>query len=193
MAMDVMQAIKGRRSIRKYKTDPVSDKDVDTILEAARWAPSWANTQCWRFVVVRDPQLKRKLADTLKLKENRSTAAVRDAPVVIVACAELGKSGYRSGTIATDKGDWFMFDTALAMQNLTLAAHAIGLGTVHLGLFDAKEVARILDVPDGAVVVEMTPLGYPDEQPIVPRRKELSEIVSKDRFDKRQIGTPPTY
>jgi nitroreductase len=86
-----------------------------------------------------------------------------------------------------------MFDTALAMQNLTLAAHAIGLGTVHLGLFDAKEVARILDVPDGAVVVEMTPLGYPDEQPIVPRRKELSEIVSKDRFDKRQIGTPPTY
>jgi len=193
MAMDVMQAIKGRRSVRKYKAEPVSDRDLDTVLEAARWAPSWANTQCWRFVVVRDPQLKGKLADTLKLKENRATAAVRDAPVVIVACAELGKSGYRGGKMATDKGDWFMFDTALAMQNLTLAAHAIGLGTVHLGLFDAKEVAKILDVPDGAVVVEMTPLGYPDEQPIVPRRKELADIVSIDRFDKRQIGAPPTY
>ena len=193
--MDVMQAIKGRRSVRKYKAESVSDKDLDTVLEAARWAPSWANTQCWRFVVVRDPQLKAKLADTLMLKDNRSTstAAVRDAPVVIVTCAELGKSGYRRGTIATDKGDWFMFDTALAMQNLTLAAHAIGLGTVHLGLFDAKEVANILDVPYGAVVVEMTPLGYPDEQPIVPRRKELSEIVSKDKFDKRQIGASPTY
>ena len=193
--MDVMQAIKGRRSVRKYKAESVSDKDLDIVLEAARWAPSWANTQCWRFVVVRDPQLKAKLADTLMLKDNRSTstAAVRDAPVVIVTCAELGKSGYRRGTIATDKGDWFMFDTALAMQNLTLAAHAIGLGTVHLGLFDAKEVANILDVPYGAVVVEMTPLGYPDEQPIVPRRKELSEIVSKDKFDKRQIGASPTY
>jgi nitroreductase len=193
MAMDIMQAIKGRRAVRKYKTDPVSDKDVETVLEAARWAPSWANTQCWRFVVVRDPQLKGKLADTLRLKENRAAAAVRDAPVVIVACAELGKSGYRRGKIETDKGDWFMFDTALAMQNLTLAAHAVGLGTVHLGLFDAKEVAKILDVPDGAVVVEMTPLGYPDEQPVAPRRKELSEIVSKDKFDKRQVGSPPTY
>jgi nitroreductase len=191
--MDVMQAIKERRAVRKYKTDPVSDKDLETVLEAARWAPSWANTQCWRFIVVRDPQLKEKLSDTLKLKENRGARAVKDAPIVIVACAELGKSGYRRGKIETDKGDWFMFDTALAMQNLTLAAHAIGLGTVHLGLFDAKEVAKILDVPDGAVVVEMTPLGYPDGQQMSPGRKELSQIVSKDKFDKSQIGAPPTY
>ena len=191
--MDLMQAIKGRRAIRKYKTDPVSDQDVEFVLEAARWAPSWANTQVWRFIVVRDPELKAKLSDTLKQKENRGTMAVRDAPVVIVACAELGKSGYRRGKLETDKGDWFMFDTALAMQNLTLAAYSIGLGTVHLGLFDAKEVAKILDVPEGAVVVEMTPLGYPDTQPMGPGRKELSQIVSKDKFDKSQIGSPPTY
>ena len=191
--MELMEAIKGRRAIRRYKTDPVSAKDVEFVLEAARWAPSWANTQCWRFIVVRDPQLKERLSNVLKLKENRGARALMDAPVVIVACAELGKSGYRRGKLETDKGDWFMFDTALAMQNLTLAAHSIGLGTVHLGLFDAQEVAKILDVPDGAVVVEMTPLGYPDAQPISPGRKELSDIVSKNKFDKRQIGAPPTY
>ena len=191
--MELMPAIKGRRAVRRYKTDPVSDEDVEFVLEAARWAPSWANTQCWRFIVVRDPQLKERLSNVLKLKENRGARALMDAPVVIVACAELGKSGYRRGKLETDKGDWFMFDTALAMQNLTLAAHSIGLGTVHLGLFDAKEVAKILDVPDGAVVVEMTPLGYPDGQPIGPGRKELSQIVSKDKFDRSQIGAPPTY
>jgi nitroreductase len=182
MSMDVMQAIKGRRSIRKYKPIPVDDKAVETVLEAARWAPSWKNCQCWRFVVVRDPQLKEKLAATLKPETNRASTAIREAPVVIVACAELGKSGYHKGEHGTDKGDWFMFDTALAMQNLTLAAYAAGLGTVHVGLFDAKEAARVLDVPDGVVVVEMTPLGYPDEEAIAPRRKELAEIVFKDKY-----------
>lgn len=183
--MDLIQAIKGRRSVRKYKPDPVSDKAVETVLEAARWAPSWANTQCWRFVVVRDPQLKENLAAILDREKNRAATAVRNAPVVIVVCAELGKSGYYKGQISTDKSEWFMFDTALAMQNLTLAAYSIGLGTVHIGLFDAKEVARTLDVPDGVVVVEMTPLGYPDEEPAVSRRKELSEFVFKDKYGKK--------
>jgi nitroreductase len=182
MAMDIMQAIKGRRSIRKYKPTPVDDKAVEAVLEAARWAPSWKNCQCWKFVVVRDPQVKMKLADTLKPKENRATSGIREAPVVIVACAELGKSGYHKGEHGTDKGDWFMFDTALAMQNLALAAYAMGLGTVHVGLFDAKEAAKILEVPEGTVVVEMTPLGYPDEEAIAPRRKEISEIVFRDKY-----------
>jgi nitroreductase len=183
--MDVMQAIKGRRSVRRYKSTPVSDKDVEMVLEAARWAPSWKNCQCWRFVVVRDPELKERLAATLKPETNRAIEGIKSAPVVIVACAELGKSGYHKGECGTDKGDWFMFDTALAMQNLTLAAHAAGLGTVHVGLFDAKEAAKILDVPDGVVVVEMTPLGYPDEEPKTPQRKELSEITFKEKYGRK--------
>jgi len=182
--MDVMEAIKTRRSIRKYKATPVDDKSIELVLEAARWAPSWKNTQCWRFIVVRDTKIKAELADTLWIKSpsvrNSSTDAIRKAPVVIVACAELGKSGYREGKVATDKGDyWYMFDVALAMHNLVLAAHSLGLGTVHVGGFDAKEVARILKVP--FCVVSMTPLGYPDEEPSVTPRKELSEIVFYDR------------
>ena len=186
--MEVLEAIKTRRSIRKYKSTPVDDKTVEVILEAARWAPSWKNTQCRRFVVVRDDRIKNQLADTLRGTEegtpNPAAGAIRTAPVVIVACAELGKSGYdNEGKLATDKGDsWYMFDVALAMQNLTLAAHSLGLGTVYVGLFDAKKVASILGVPPGFCVVSMTPLGSPDQEPNPRPRKELSEIVFYDKY-----------
>jgi len=108
--------------------------------------------------------------------------AIRQAPLLIVACAELGKSGYKEGELATDKGDWFMFDVALAMQNLVLAAHSLGLGTVHTGRFDVKKATDILEVPQGYCVVEMTPLGYPDQVRDPRPRKELSEIVFYNRF-----------
>ena len=180
--MEVTEAIKTRRSIRKYKTTPVDDKTVAQVLEAARWAPSWTNSQCWRFIVVRDSNIKMELSSTLR-ETNPALEAVRNAPVVIVACAELGKAGCYHGEPATDKGDyWYMFDVALAMQNLVLAAHSLGLGTVHIGFFDAKKAASILEVPDGFCVVEMTPLGYPDQEPEARPRKELSEIVSYESY-----------
>ena len=179
--MEVLEAIKTRRSIRKYKTTPLDNKTIELVLEAARWAPSWANTQCRRFIVVRDSKIKLELADALR-SGNPATDAIRQAPVVIVACAELGKSGYLEGKPATDKGDWYMFDVALAMQNLVLAAHSLGLGTVHVGASDAKRVASILEIPQGFCVVSMTPLGYPDQEPKPRPRKELSEIVFYDRY-----------
>ncbi len=187
--MEIMEAIKGRRSIRRYQTRPVDDKTLELVLEAARQAPSWHNSQCWRFIVVRDSRLRNKLADTTievtRGKANRGAEALRTAPVTIVACAELRKSGYSTreprGPV-TDKGDWYMYDVALAVQNLTLAAHALGLGTVHIGAFDAIKVAEILGVPEGFVVVSMTPLGYPDETPNPRPRKELAEIVFYDKF-----------
>ena len=189
MSLDVLEAIKSRRSIRRYKSTPVDDKTVELVLEAARWAPSWANTQCWRFVVVRDSSIRHKLADTLvdvaKDKPNRGAEAMREAPVAIVACAELGKSGCSAGEpkeLVTDKGEWFMFDVALAMQNLTLAAHSLGLGTVYIGAFDARKAAEILGLPEGFCVVSMTPLGYPDEEPPARPRKELAEIVFYDKY-----------
>jgi nitroreductase len=184
--MEVLEAIKTRRSVRKYKATPVDDKTIELVLEAARWAPSWDNTQCWRFIVVRDSNTKAELAQALgnvSGKPNPATNAIRNAPVVIVACAELGKSGYDEGELATDKSDyWYMFDVALAMQNLVLAAHSLGLGTVYIGLLDAKKVASILEVPPGFCVVAMTPLGYPDQEPKPRPRKELPEIVFYDKY-----------
>ena len=179
--MEVLEAIKTRRSIRRYKTTPVDDKTIELVLEAARWAPSWANTQCWRFIVVRDSKIKAELA-SITTYNNPATEAIRNAPVVVVACAEVGKSGYYTGELASDKSDWYMFDVALAMQNLVLAAHSLGLGTVYNGLFDAKKAASILEVPEGFCVVSMTPLGYPDQEPKPRPRKELSEIVFYDKY-----------
>jgi len=185
--MEVIEAIKSRRSIRRYKSDPVKDEDLQTVLEAARWAPSWYNTQCWRFIVVKDPEIKAELADNMNTVWDRNPAisAVRNAPVVIVSCAQMGKSGYLKGdppTLATDKGEWFMFDVALAMQNMALAAHSLGLGTVHVGIFDAIKAAKTLRLPEDVVCVEIIPLGYPDETPSPTPRKELSKLVFYDRY-----------
>ena len=182
--MEVLDAIKTRRSIRKYKTTPVDDKTIELVLEAAHWAPSWANTQCWRFIVVRDNNIKAELANTIG--DNPATEAIRNTPVVIVVCAKLGRSGYYHKEPATDKGDiWYMFDVALATQNLMLAAHSLGLGTVPVGLFDAKRAANILELPKDYCVVLMTPLGYPDQEPRLRPRKGLPEIVFYDKFSSK--------
>ncbi len=185
--MDLLEVIKGRRSIRRYKPTLVRDEDLTTILEAARWAPSWRNSQCWQFIIVRDPEIRARLAETPP-QTNRSTAAIREeAPVVIVACAEIGKSGCsKEGRQETNKGNWwYMFDTALAIEHLVLMAHSLGLGTVHVGLFDAEKAAQILDVPENVAVVEIIPLGYPDEEPQARTRKDLSEILFHERYGRR--------
>jgi len=184
--VEVFEAIKTRRSIRHYKSEPVDEDKINTVLEAARWAPSWGNTQCWRFIVVRDEATKSQLAETLTWwNPARSASTVTQAPVVIVACAELGKSGFKDDILNTDKGDWYMFDVALALQNLVLVAHSLGLGTLHLGAFDAQEAARILKVPPGVVVVEMIPLGYPERVGRTPPRKELSELVFRESYGQK--------
>lgn len=192
--MELFEAINNRRSIRRYKPDAIDDTKIEAILEAGRWAPSWTNSQCWRFVVVRDLKIKAQLAGTLlKIKlrdkevDNPATTAINTVPAVIIVCAEIGKSGSESspgGSVdyVTDKGDWFMFDTALAVQNMVLAAHALGLGTVIVGAFDAVQVEKILGISEGYRVVSMIPVGVPDQEGKKPPRKELSEIVKKDTW-----------
>jgi nitroreductase len=189
--MDVFEAIKNRRSVRHYKPDPIDDKTVQTILEAAHWAPSWANNQCWRFIVIRDASMKTKIADTLtkimidtEMVENAACSSIKQAPVLLVLCAEKGQAGYNAdGTTTTDKGKyWFMFDVALAMENLVLAAHASGLGTVVIGAFDSIEVEHLLGVPDGFAVVSMTPLGIPERKGQISPRKQLNEVLFKEKF-----------
>jgi nitroreductase len=188
--MEIIEAIKTRRSIRKYKPDPIDDKDLEAILEAALWAPSWANTQCWRYIVVRDADVKAKVAATVQKVqfgddwlENAAAKAIIQAPVLVVACARQGVAGYQSdGNPATPREDWLLFDVALSIQNLCLAARSIGLGTVIVGAFDSEKAGEVLGVPDGYTVVTMTPLGYPDHTGQPPPRKSLEEMVYKDRY-----------
>ncbi|MBM4350732.1 MAG: nitroreductase [Deltaproteobacteria bacterium] len=183
--MDLMEAIKGRRSIRKYKPDPVPEEVLRTILDAVRWSPSWANTQCWEVVVVKDQQVKSELAGTL-VKTNPALSSMTDAPVVLVLCGKKGISGFKKGEAATVKGDWLMFDTGIAMQTLCLTAHSLGLGTVVVGLFDHKKAEEILRVPQDREVVALTPLGYPAAEGVTPKRKEISEFVFNEKYPKEE-------
>jgi len=182
--MDLIEAIKGRRSIRKYKPDPVSEETMRVLIEAVRWAPSWANTQCWEVVVVKDPGVKAELATALS-KTNPALSSLTGAPVVLVLCGKKGVSGFYKGQAATVKGDWLMFDTGIAMQTLCLTAYSVGLGTVVVGMFDHKKVEEILGAPQNVEVVAMTPLGYPATEGGTPRRKEPSEFIFYDKYPKR--------
>jgi nitroreductase len=148
-------------------------------------------------VVVRDTEVKAQLADTLmkvnlpdKEIPNPAYNAVNTAPVVIAVCAKMDIAGVNKGTsgdnieYATDKGDWFMFDTALAVQNMLLAAYALGLGTVIIGAFDAPRAEKVLNVPKGYRIVIFFPVGVPEHPGKVPPRKELADIITQDKFSK---------
>jgi nitroreductase len=184
--MDVFEAIKTRRSIRAYKSKTVDQNALNKILEAGRLAPSWANTQTWRFVVVQDPGIKAQLADAAAAPDSRNNKVIKQAPVVIAACAELNKAGFRDGKPVTDKeGSWYMFDAGITMQNMVLEAMELGIGTLYIGAFDAKKAGAFLGVPEGYACVALLPLGFADEAPEARARKDISEIVFKNKFGQK--------
>ena len=180
--MDVFEAMQGRRSVRRYADRPVDDATLDRVLEAARQAPSWANTQCWRFVVDRDAETKRRIAEAMP-EGNPARKAVAQAPVAICACAQTDISDFFKGRASTALDDWYLFDLGLAVSQLTLAAHALGLGTVHVGLIDVQKVGEILGLPADVRFVEVLPLGYPDHEPKPTPRKPLAELVRRDKWE----------
>ncbi|MCP4600654.1 MAG: nitroreductase [Proteobacteria bacterium] len=180
--MDVFEAMKDRRSVRKYLDAGVDEEDLQRILEAGRMAPSWVNFQVWEIVIVKDTSMKAKLAATLS-ENNPSRNAIKTAPVVLAACGRKNESGFNKGEPTTSLGDWLMFDVALFLHNVTLAAHALGYGTVHVGLFDQNAVSELLGVPDGVQVVELMPIGRPAGPPKqAPRRRQVDEFIHKDRY-----------
>ena len=183
--MDLIDAIKGRRSIRKYRPDPVSEEVLQKVMDALRWTPSWANTQCWEVIVVKDPRGKTELLKAVS-ETNPAFSSIMEAPLLLILCGKKGIAGYYKGQPRTVKGDWLMFDSGLAMQNLCLAAYALGLGTVIIGAFDHKKAEKILGLPQDVEVVAMTPLGYPASKGATPRRKEISEFVYYEKYPGRQ-------
>jgi nitroreductase len=166
--MELMEAIRNRRSIRKYNTKQIPREDIEYILEAARLAPSWGNRQCWRYIVVTDEAMRKKITV-------RDWAA--EAPVVIVGCADPTKAGDKDGK------PYYMLDMGISMEHLILAATDRGLGTCWLGgQFNEAVVREALDVPETHRVVALTPLGYPDEVPGAKDRKPHDEMVTWDKW-----------
>lgn len=178
---ELMEAIKGRRSIRKYEDKAIPDDLLQQVLEAVQWAPSWANTQCWEVIVVKDAATKQQLQEIIS-KGNPATKAIVDAPAVLAVCGKLKSSGFYKDQVTTKFGDWFLFDLGIATQNLCLAAHDVGLGTVIVGLFDHDKAAKILAVPEGYELVVLIPLGYPAKVSSPPKRREISEFTHSGKF-----------
>ncbi len=179
--METYEAIRGRRSIRKFKNDPIPSQVLDRLLEAAQWAPSWAQTQCCEMVLVSKPEVKEALQQSIP-PTNPSFKAIVQAPVAVAFCARAKRAGFYKGQAATIRGDWMMFDAGLAMQTFMLAAHAEGLATVCIGMFDAKKAAAALKAPEDVEVIALTPLGYPDAEAKAPPRKTRSEFARWETY-----------
>lgn len=178
--MDTMECILTRRSIRRFTAREVPKELVLELLEAVRWAPSWANTQTWEVVVVKDPVSRQQLAKFVG--NNPASKGVIEAPMAMVFCSRRGVSGAKNGVYSTVKGDWSMFDCALACQNFCLAAHNRGLGTVYIGRFEHQEVDRLLGLPEGIESVVIIPLGYAAQEARPSSRKELHEFVHAEKY-----------
>ena len=178
--MDLMTSIRERRSVRQFTPEPLSESDLNILLEAVKWAPSWANTQVWEVVAVRDQEVKDRLSGLLERNSAQKAAAA--APVVLALAAKKGVSGCYNGSPITDKGDWLMFDMGLATQNLCLAAHSLGLGTVIVGFFDAAKAKEILNIPEEYDITVLVPVGHPAKTPKAPKRREIQEFTHMNGF-----------
>ncbi|MDE7370967.1 MAG: nitroreductase family protein [Desulfovibrio sp.] len=149
--MDVLTALETRRSVRAYTHEPVSDKDLDTLLAAAQLAPSAANEQPWDFVVIRDPKTLAKVGDI-----NPYASFAAKAPAAILVCLDTEKE---------DIPGMGILDVAMSAENLLLAAHGIGLGAVFTGIYpmvDRMEgFTKLLDMPENIIPVGLIVLGHP--------------------------------
>jgi nitroreductase len=168
----VLSLLKSRRSIRRYRPDPVPDEMVEQLLEAGRWAPSASNRQPWDFIVVRDEAIRQQVAEHAAFYFIR-WAHVAEAPLLIVLCGDTGKRIYRQ---------FLHEDIGLAGSQIMLQAKALGLGTCWLGGINRKAIAATLKLPEHLEVVGLLTVGFPAEDPPPTSRKPLSEIVHYDVY-----------
>jgi nitroreductase len=169
--VDVLEAIKTRRSIRKFKKAPVPEELVEKVLEAGRWAPSSKNRQPWKFIVLRSNEVRKRLSEFLPYGW-----FLADAPLGIAVIVDPKESSRP------------VEDGAIASENMLLAAHGLGLGACWIGSYGIplEDKAReVLGVPEGQRLLSVIALGYPDEKPAPTSRKSLNEIVFKDKYGER--------
>ncbi|MFP4028010.1 MAG: nitroreductase family protein [Candidatus Brocadiia bacterium] len=167
--MNVIDAICERRSVRSYEDREVEEEKLEQVLDAGRRAPSANNRQNWKFIVVRDADLRAKLVEAANGQK-----FVGQAPVVIAACATS-----TDHVMSCGHPD-YLVNLAIAIDHMTLAACELGLGSCWIGAFDQQKVTDLLNIPDEASVVELLPLGYPAVEPGQKSRKSLEEVVSYD-------------
>ena len=207
--MDVCEAIGKRRSIRKFKPDPIPEEKIRLLLESARLAPSGTNTQPWRFIVIKDNNTKKKLQEAAHNQRH-----IRRAPVVIACCADL--SAFKefskrvdelinSGALPERTRDVFIpylkkgMDTvkkqdlvtaaaanvSIAVEHMVLQAVELGLGTCWVRWYDDNKVKEILGIPDFVEVIALMPVGVPDEDPGQRPRLSIDKIAYSEKYGEK--------
>ena len=178
---EIITAMLERRTIRKFTEQPVPDATLLQLYEVISSTQSWANTQCWEIVNVVNPDTRNRLQATLP-QQNPAYRTVVSAPILLAVCARMGTSGMIGASMGSKHGDWYMYDLGIATQNLCLAAHSLGRGTVVVGWFDHDKAHAILNVPIGIEVVSLIPMGYPNQKGVVPPHKAVDAFVHVDTF-----------
>jgi len=168
--MDVIEATRTRRSIRRFKPEPLQEEHLRKILEAAQQAPSAGNKQPWRFIVVRNPNTKDSLG-----KIARNQTWISNAGVIIVALAMDKKSPQ-----IYEK--WAERDVMIAVEHMVLSAWSLGYGTCWIGAFTEEDVKDLLDIPQEMTVINLLPIGVPAENPEKKSRKPFEEIFHEEKY-----------
>ncbi len=177
--MTAKECILSRRSIRKFKPDPVDHALLESIIETASYSPSWKHTQIVRYIAV-EGDAKNKIGREFTSTFPGNGKIIENAPMLIAVTVIKNRCGYeRDGSFTTDRKDaWQMYDAGVASQTFCLAAHEAGLGTVIMGIFDRLPIEEFLELPDDRELVALIPVGYPDEEPVAPRRKPVTDLLS---------------
>ncbi len=175
--MHVKEAINFRKSIRKYENRPIPQKIIDELLAAARLAPSAKNVQSHRYFVVNNPEIKNQLIQPGVFKQS----FVNDAPLIIVCCAD--PSQYPTSTDVDDRPEnYALIDLSIAASFLVLRATELGLGTVFVAWIYRDKIKEILNIPKNYIIPFVIPIGYPAEDPTRKPRKNIDEIVIKNKL-----------
>lgn len=178
--MNAIECITTRRSVRRYTEDKITKETMDEILELAKMAPSWKNTQTARYVVVSDRAVIDKIKDDCIMGHEGNTKTLASCNTLVVLAQVNGRCGYeRDGSFTTSKEDkWEMFDAGIAAQTFCLAAHEKGLGTCIMGIFDDAKVAEAVNLPEGQTVAALISIGTPKFIPDPVPRKNVEDIVT---------------
>ena len=170
--MNVMDAIKTRKSVRNYLEKSIEEEKLHSVLEAGRLAPSASNRQEWRFIIVRKKSTRKQLADAA----NNQTF-VGQAPAIIVACAET------TGHIMMCGQQCYPIDVAIALDHISLAAIEVGLGTCWIGAFNERKIKALLKIPEKVRIVGLMPIGYPVDPSIHQKtRFPLTKIIKYEHW-----------
>ncbi len=177
--MDFLECVKGRRSVRKFKDTKIGHDVLLRVVEYSSFSPSWKNSQTARYIVVEDRDILDKIADDCLNGFVFNANTIKQAPALVLVTYVTGRSGYeKDGSFSTSKGDrWEMFDAGIASQTFSLAAFNEGLGCVIFGIFNEEKVSEVVGIPKDQKLATMIAIGYPDEEPAMPKRKSVEELV----------------